>query len=263
MAEIRLHGKVIISAEIVALTGIRVGGSQTGLKIGGPDSPVISDAYGVPYIPGSALRGKMLTLTERKLAKPPSQHGGRHMCSSGSLCEVCKIWGVLGVSGSANGETVTLGRLLVRDVPLDQSTITPEMQKNMDLKYTEVKFETAIDRRTGTALHGSLRQIERVPAGAIFRPAEFIFNIYEDGDKDLLKHLFEAMALLEDDYLGGMGSRGYGKVKFENIRVWWNKKEDYEKGNLGLTAERAVNKTWTTPRELINNFAELKKGLTG
>lgn len=259
MAEVTLHGKVIIKADIVILTGVRVGGSQTGLKIGGLDSPVITDAYGVPYIPGSALRGKLLTLTERKLGKTPADHGGRHMCLSGPLCEVCKIWGVIGIKAT---ESVALGRLLVRDVSLDKSTITAEMQKNMDLKYTEVKFETAIDRRYGTALQGSLRQIERVPAGAVFRPAEFIFNIYEDGDKDLLKHLFEALALLEDDYLGGMGSRGYGKVKFENMKVWWNKKEDYEQGNVDLDRKEPVNNGWQTPRQLIENFEALKKNLT-
>jgi len=45
-----------------------------------------------------------------------------------------------------------------------------------------------------------------------------------------LKELFVAMKLLEDDYLGGSGSRGYGKIKFENITV--KKREaSYYEGN--------------------------------
>lgn len=262
MGEIKLIGKVVIIGDVKVVTGIRVGGTQTGLKIGGLDSPVITDALGAPYIPGSSLRGKLLTLVERRMGKSPSEKGGRHMCKSDNLCDICKIWGVAGSDVKNFGDTIALGRLIVRDTPLDRESITQEMQKNLDLKYTEVKFETAINRRTGTALHGSLRQIERVPAGAVFRPAEFIFNIYEESDKDLLKHLFEAMALLEDDYLGGMGSRGYGKVKFEDIKIWWNKTDNYETGDVDLKPDRSINGKWTTPQLLLQNFGEFKQKLT-
>ncbi|MEO0025996.1 MAG: type III-A CRISPR-associated RAMP protein Csm3 [candidate division WOR-3 bacterium] len=264
---VQLIGKVVITSDIRTVTGLRIGASSEGLKIGGVDLRVIRDPWDRPYIPGSSLKGKLRNLLERHLNVSIAVGDSKvsdHKCTdikSYMECSVCRIFGL---TLKESLDTMTLTRLIVRDVYLDEQTV--KALPNMEPTLTEIKTEIMIDRRTGTTGGkgaGGLRQIERVPAGAIFRPAEFIFNIYEDGDKDLLKHLFEAMALLEDDYLGGMGSRGYGKVKFENIRVWWNKKEDYEKGNLGLTAERAVNKTWTTPRELINNFAELKKGLTG
>jgi CRISPR-associated protein Csm3 len=34
-----------------------------------------------------------------------------------------------------------------------------------------------------------------------------------------LKQLILAMQLLEDDYLGGLGSRGSGKISFEQLKV--------------------------------------------
>ncbi|MEM2742095.1 MAG: type III-A CRISPR-associated RAMP protein Csm3, partial [Nitrososphaeria archaeon] len=238
---ISLIGKVIVTGDIIVRTGLRIGGTTTGLKIGGVDQPVITDALGRPYIPGSSLKGKMRSLIEKKekviLNKKDKQGNPiSHECDqegSYSKCSVCKIWGILGTEKIKN--TFTLTRLIVRDVYLDESSITEEMRRNLELKYTEIKMETAINRSTGTALGGSLRTMERVPAGAIFRPFEIIYNVYEEDDKKILVKVFESMELLEHDYLGGMGSRGYGKIVFNNITVFWNKKQDYETGNLNQT----------------------------
>jgi len=257
-----LYGKTIINADIRLVTGTRIGGSQGGLKIGGVDLNVITDPLGQPYIPGSSMKGKMRSLTERILRAPVGGQG-THTCRDADSyrnCAVCRIYGTL-----QNFEGVpTLTRLAVRDTFLLESSITEEMRANMDMEFSEVKFETAIDRIKGTALHGSLRQIERVPAGAIFRPAELIFNVYEEGDKDLLQHVFVALELLEDDYLGGMGSRGYGKVRFENIKVWWNTAQDYETGNVDLEKKPAINGDLTTPAKLAKpaGFAAIKAQLT-
>jgi CRISPR-associated protein Csm3 len=149
----------------------------------------------------------------------------------------------------------------VRDVFLDESSITDEMRRNMELQWTEVKMETAINRLTGTAHGGSLRQIERVPAGARFKESRFIFNVFEESDKDLLKELFIALELLEDDYLGGMGSRGSGKVRFVDMAVFWNSKSDYENGTLELTADRKINNGSDTPSLLVKKFTDIRKGL--
>lgn len=252
-----LIGKVLISAIIKTLTGIRVGGSGGGLKIGGIDLPVIKDAEGVPYIPGSSLRGKLRSLYEKAhLSRDKfNSKSGMHSCpEKGELCEACKIWG-LAPQGEYQ-EATTLTRLFVRDAPLIRESVE-RLRDNLELAWTEVKTEINIDRLTGTVSKvGGPRNPERVPAGAEFN-AEFVFNIYEEADKELLKHLFEAMALLEDDYLGGMGSRGYGKVRFENIRVWWNEVAAYKNGQVNLTDERRINDDWNTPQLLIQNFNRL------
>ena len=83
---------------------------------------------------------------------------------------------------------------------------------NLDMPYTENKWENVIDRTKGIAEHP--RQSERVPAGAVF-DAEFIINVWDDDKEDELISLFKkGIRLLENDYLGGSGSRGYGQIKF-------------------------------------------------
>lgn len=268
-----LIGKVIIRGQIEVKTGMRIGGATGGLKIGGLDLNVITDPEGKPYIPGSSLKGKLRSLIEKKEAamKPEfwnvSDSKGQlsgHKCQSNEeylSCPVCRIWGIA-VSDSITVPTPT--RLIVSDTYLDESSITPEMKDNLELTYTEVKFETAINRLTGTALHGSLRQIERVPAGARFKDVELIYNVFDQQDKEFLKHVFVALELLEHDYLGGMGSRGYGRVAFNNIEVFWNRREDYENGQIAFLPERAINKDiGTTPAEIVQKFELLKNRLAG
>jgi CRISPR-associated protein Csm3 len=82
------------------------------------------------------------------------------------------------------------------------------------LQYTEWKFENALDRITAAA---NPRQLERVPAGARFT-FELVYNVEAMQDTEIqadLGHLLETLGLLEDDYLGGHGSRGYGKIAFD------------------------------------------------
>ncbi|MCF0186784.1 MAG: type III-A CRISPR-associated RAMP protein Csm3, partial [Bacteroidaceae bacterium] len=62
------------------------------------------------------------------------------------------------------------------------------------------------------------RTFERVPAGAKFK-LNMVLNIFEGEDEEKLKGtLKKAMELLQDDYLGGHGSRGYGQIVFEDIK---------------------------------------------
>ena len=88
---------------------------------------------------------------------------------------------------------------------------------NLDMPYTENKWENVIDRIKGVAEHP--RQSERVPAGAVFN-AEFIINVWDDDNEKELLELFEkGIRLLENDYIGGSGSRGYGQIKFSELNT--------------------------------------------
>lgn len=79
---------------------------------------------------------------------------------------------------------------------------------------TEVKFENTISRTTAVA---NPRQIERVIRGTQFSMS----LIYEvENEKAMLedfKILKDGFELLKYDYLGGSGSRGYGKVRFLDL----------------------------------------------
>ena len=150
-----------------------------------------------------------------------------------------------------------LTRLQVRDAFLDESSIPQEIKDNIELEWTEVKFETAINRIKGTAQDGSLRQVERVPAGARFG-LEFIFNVFRQEDLDNFKLVLESLQLIEHDYLGGMGSRGYGRVEITNLAIYFNSRQNYETGLVEQTADRQLNGEFTTVASLLQNFEELK-----
>ncbi|MBZ4663998.1 MAG: csm3 [Caloramator sp.] len=242
--EIVLNGKYVIDAEIKLLTGLHIGTAGNSLDIGGVDNPVIKDVYGKPYIPGSSLKGKLRSLMEfynNKLTlgnviysvKSEKNPIRMHMCDKKD-CIVCGLFGrnhgkhdVIQennkIESIAFDEAVEPTRLIVRDAHLIDESITDEMKDNMDFEYTEVKFENNIDRITSAA---NPRQTERVPAGATFK-CNFVVNVYNDDDKKYFEALLTAMKLLEDDYLGGQGSRGYGQVKFENIKIEYKGKNAY------------------------------------
>ncbi|MDM7912947.1 MAG: type III-A CRISPR-associated RAMP protein Csm3, partial [Methanotrichaceae archaeon] len=226
MIELTFLGKIMIMGKIEALTGLHIGGSSTGMEIGGVDLIVVRDSITKrPYIPGSSLKGKMRSLLERSEGKSFNRSVGNsriHMCDKLSdyrSCAVCRVFGVTPDSvkpddGSSAGEediyVPLLTRLIVPDAVMTEDTVKKLEGSDTDLLYTDVKTEVVIDRLTSQA---TPRQIERIPAGSEF---EFgmIFNVFVEEDKRYLKHVFQAMALLEDDYLGGQGSRGYGRIRF-------------------------------------------------
>lgn len=218
----RLFGRVFIEGVIRAETGLHIGGSQAEIAIGGVDNPVISNALtNQPYIPGSSLKGKMRSLLEKNDGRPQNQNiGGAyiHSCKTKDAyekCDVCQIYGVAaGKPGEANFTNPT--RLIVRDVSLTPESAANLLKAKTDLPYTEVKWEVAIDRVTSAA---NPRPMERVPAGAEFGPFELVYSLYDPADVQRLSRVVDSMSLLEDDYLGGSGTRGSGKIAFTNMTV--------------------------------------------
>ncbi|GAB4483193.1 MAG: type III-A CRISPR-associated RAMP protein Csm3 [Anaerolineales bacterium] len=228
-AQIKLYGRVFLKADIKALTGLHIGGSNTDLEIGGLDKAVIRNPLTKrPYIPGSSLRGKMRSQMEKLLGLPQNQPIGQiriHTCQTEAEfkknggCPVCTVFGA-----PAEKEYENHTRLVVRDAELTDESAKALDEARTDLLYGELKTEVAIDRVTSAA---TPRTIERVPAGAIFGPVELVYGIYEDADFKRIKVVTDALQLVEDDYLGGSGSRGSGKVKFEHIQLFVRNGSDY------------------------------------
>ncbi len=237
MRNVKLLGRVIIAGEIEAKTGLRIGDSQNTLTIGGVDLPVIRNRRNnQPYIPGSSLKGKMRSLSEKLTNAPqnftvnPGGPGGKgkvEIHTAKSEADYQKYWvnPIFGVTGDG-GEWITApNRMIVRDIPmLSDPNVQPPREGSVehfltlktDLPFTEVKWEAAIDRVTSAA---TPRQIERVPAGAVFGPMELVFNLFLNEDATLVGHVLTALQLVEDDYLGGHGSRGSGKIAFRALKV--------------------------------------------
>lgn len=230
MSNVKLLGRIIVQGRIRTLTGLHIGGSPGALAIGNVDMPVIRDAVtGQPYIPGSSLKGKMRSLAEKVTGAPQNKSIGKDVAIhvAENLEQYNQYWvnPVFGVPGEVKFEVPAPNRLIVRDVPLDGKSAEDLLKARTDLPYTEVKWEAAIDRVTSAA---TPRQIERVPAGAVFAPMELVFSVYLPNDVTLFSHLLMALQMVQDDYLGGQGSRGSGKVAFESLTLTCRRGDAYE-----------------------------------
>lgn len=215
----KLRAKVVLEGELEVLTGLHVGSAAAGMQIGSVDSPVVRDPMtSYPYIPGSSLKGKLRSLLEAAEGKNANRAGGagtkRHECDDRQEalnCPVCRLFGSVGSQGGKNHPA----RLSVSDSLLTEDSFRDLDNIDTGLMYTEWKFENALDRVTSSA---NPRQIERVPAGAKFS-FRLIYDDRDDVDKldEDIRNLACAMRLLEDDALGGHGSRGYGRVRFAHL----------------------------------------------
>lgn len=163
-----------------------------------------------------------------------------------------------------NGEdyTSTRGRnaparLIVRDCHLLPASAEKLKKIDTGLFMTEWKFENGLDRITAAA---NPRQLERVPAGSEFR-FELVYTVENVSQAaEDLKHIAIAIAILEDDALGGHGSRGYGKVRFQNFELSYRNYRQFVDGNVdALTSLSSLKDT----SELLRRFSEVQGLLPG
>jgi CRISPR-associated protein Csm3 len=240
--ELKLIGKLILEGEMNCETGLHIGAGKGSLEIGGADNPVVKDSHGRPYVPGSTLRGRVRALLEQStgLAIPSelvyvSKRKGQEVRihqSDRPDDEICVLFGrspgrmeKVG-GGDLESNHATPARLSVFDAPLIVESITPQMRETLDDELTEVKSENAIDRITSQA---NPRTLERVPAGARFK-IRMVLDLLCTEDSVLPALLVQGLRLLEDDTLGGGGSRGSGCVRFGSLKLTWRGREYYASG---------------------------------
>lgn len=209
MTNLSLKKKILFNGRIKLLTGLRIGGTSSAMSIGGLDNIIIRNPIdNKPYIPGSSIKGKMRSLIELRDGTIASKGGGQiqYGVSEDPKSLSCRLFGT-----STNDQNQHPSYLIVRDANLISDD---DFFKNTDVPYAEVKTEVTIDRITSKAMP---RTMERVPAGAEFR-LNLVLNIMsthsEQEEKELVQSVFDGLTLIEDDYIGGSGSRGYGQVKF-------------------------------------------------
>src|ERR1700678_3606400 len=266
--ELKLIGKLILEGEMHCETGLHVGAGKGSLEIGGADNPVIKDTHGRPYVPGSSLRGRIRALLEQAtgmavpselvyISKRKGQEVRIHQ-SDRPDDEICVLFGrspgrMEKVSGDKVGGgdiesgNATPSRLSVFDAPLVADSITAQMRETLDDELTEVKSENAIDRITAQA---NPRTLERVPAGARFK-VRMVLDILCEEDKILAARVVEGLRLLEDDALGGGGSRGSGRIRFGNLKAVWRNRAFYSSG--GAEAELASGADLAGVQALAND----------
>lgn len=195
-----MFAKIEIKGKIILETGMHIGGSTQFSAIGAIDSPVIRDSFtDLPMIPGSSLKGKIRTLLAKKY------HNGKLDVPNKDDIKVRRLF------GSSEGD-IKSSRLIFSDSILSNS----EELKKIGVSSTEIKVENTINRMTDIA---TPRQIERAVRGSEF-DFSIIYNAEEESEiKEDLSILKEGLKFLEYDYLGGNGSRGYGRVKIDGLKM--------------------------------------------
>lgn len=199
-----------LTGQIELLSGLHIGGGDDTMKIGGIDNGVIKDINSdKPYIPGSSLKGKMRSLLEWHIGvvgigdgTPFSSKLLDNPIFNDEKIKTDAI-NLLKLFGDKEGK-YGITRISVGDCSLSKDS--------QEMELSEAKYENVINRQEGTAEHP--RQTERVPAGVKFDYDIRVKILDEDNKQELLEMIKKGFELIENDYLGGSGSRGYGRVRF-------------------------------------------------
>lgn len=233
------NNRYIIKGKIKAQTALHIGGSKDTIIPSSIDNQFIKDAEGKPFIPGSSIKGVCRSFLERLLKtigyevcmvpnlcsekfKTKEQRDeiikelskkeltidkdlilSKHIYEN--VCIICKLFG-----SGANG-----AKLMFKDAKVDKNTF----------KHFEVRNGVTIDRDKNVAVHGHLYEIEVVPGDTEFY-FEMIAENLEKEEEQFVYILLKAMKEGELN-LGGLTSRGLGKVTLENITI-----EKIDKDNL-------------------------------
>jgi CRISPR-associated protein Csm3 len=212
----KLISVIEITGTITVLSGLHIGTGAPDFTIGGVDLPVVRDHLRNPYIPASTIRGRMRALLELRSglidSEKPSEvpliaiaTDSSDTIKSAIATKLIKFFGVSSRRSGGTEQRNYFGssRLMVADGVLIDSSSAKVV--------TETKYETSLNRITGIA---TPRQIERIVSGTIFRNS-FGIKVFEgDNEDESIGLLIDGLRAIEQDALGGHGSRGYGKVKF-------------------------------------------------
>ena len=206
MAQKTINGKLIIDFVITLESGMHIGGSNDYAPIGAVDSVFVRDPLTRrPVITGSSFKGKLRTL----LAK--SRDGAGVLPDPSNDEKV-----VARLFGRSTSDESCPSRLLFADSFPTEDSLKRFEGIETGTYLGEVKFENTIKRGSGVA---NPRQIERVPAGMQFA-CRIIYNIEDESElEEDMTVLADGLRLMQLDYIGGHGSRGYGRVSFSGFDI--------------------------------------------
>jgi len=245
----------------------------------------------VPYIPGSSLKGRMRSLLELYEGAMLYSSDGKiylHARDLRPTAKACKdirhaldnLFGSPSIQSKelkgANEqlfkdliELYAPTRLIVRDMYPTKEYI----EKLYKLKgsrgmiifddFLEEKTENRIDRITSAA---DPRTIYRIRPGVEFEGNINIVLYDVDVDpnklgaiKEYLRLVATGLKLVEDTYLGGAGTRGYGKVEFKNITIRLKTRDYYITGDPSHIIE--LKKNIKSVEELLRSIDEIYEGI--
>ena len=199
-----LEGIYVLNIKLELLSGLYIGGNDSGFDIGGADSDVIRNPLtNEPYIPGSSLKGKLKLLLKYHIKEVDRTEKDI----------IFKDSNITNIFEPIDEGNVKITRAIFRDLTLTKES-KEELQNILGTGcFTEIKAENKVNPISGKS--DSPRFIERVPAGAIFE-GEIVLNVFDGDNKEIMmENIKKSLKLLEMNYLGGNGTRGYGRVKVE------------------------------------------------
>lgn len=199
-----LEGIYVLNIKLELLSGLYIGGNDSGFDIGGADSDVIRNPLtNEPYIPGSSLKGKLKSLLKYHVKEVDSTEKDI----------IFKDSNITNIFEPVDEGNVKITRAIFRDLTLTKES-KEELQNILGIGcFTEIKAENKVNPISGKS--DSPRFIERVPAGAMFE-GEIVLNVFDGDNKEIMmENIKKSLKLLEMNYLGGNGTRGYGRVKVE------------------------------------------------
>ena len=224
------QNRYFVTAELVMEKPLHIGKGAS-LEPVGTDLPVIKTADGLPFIPGSSVKGVLRSEIERILRTLDSQKiklGGRRIwaCNIFDEKEKCisreskkelekeseekftqKILERSCTACSLFGSTEIASRIYIKDMPLIDE---------IGLR-TEIRDGIAIDRDTGTVKEHAKFDYEVVPAKTRFKFEAVLENV-ESWEVGLFGVVLKSWER-GDIAIGGMTSRGLGWGRLENIRI--------------------------------------------
>lgn len=196
----KLKGKLLLTGTIKVITGLTIGGNKSGIDIGALDNPVIKykkDNNYYPYIPGSSLKGKIRSLLAKVAGFENETQDKAAMEKEGDFKHLATLFGY----GAGKKDKLSGAGLL---------KFNDSFLKEEKLEVTEEKMENSIDRISGKA---NPRPLERVLPHTLFE-VTLILDVYNEQETlEHLKLMDLGIQLLNQDYLGGGGTRGNGRVE--------------------------------------------------
>lgn len=221
----KLTKHIEVSATMMVQSGLRIGAGGSSLEIGGLDNPILRHPVTrQPYVPGSSLKGKLRSLLEVnkfRIGNFLEPRATSSPCGCGG-CVVCRLFGCGDVRNASEPT-----RLIFRDCLMLESSIKElEPLLSEGVFYSEVKAEVTMDRTSGKVGQAGPRSMDRIAAGTRLGVSVTIRVLEGDKEDEMKEALAHALRLLEAEGLGGSVSRGYGQVKFEDMK-WDDKPWDF------------------------------------
>ena len=194
---IKKYATIEITGDITLLSGMHIGTGGEYAAIGAIDSVTDKDPVsGLPRLPGSSLKGKLRSIMRMTRIRETGLSDNERKDHPD----------VLRIFEGSNDVKVFFRDSIIKNAD--------ELYDRGLVKLTETKYENCLNPLTGEA---KPRQIERVVRGAVF-PIRIEIRVTDhDQIVPVVKDLLNVLDLLQHDYIGGNGSRGYGQVKVSGL----------------------------------------------